>query len=118
MARSGCGIACESLLKIAIAQSVADSSCLVPSPLLHPVADGGLDEGVGGMVSVVAQLSLEVLRRSSPCRKSPGSPFRTAQTATASAPSLACPTTSNSPDPSSMNRRPPLMTGQGIDKCL
>ena len=64
MAKSGCGIACESLLKIAIAQSVADSSCLVPPPLLHPVADARLDEDVGGMVSVVPKLAAELLRRS------------------------------------------------------
>ena len=30
----------------------------------------------------------------------------------------ACPTTSNFPDPSGMNRRPSLITNQGIDKCL
>ena len=110
MARSGCGIACESLLKIAIAQSVADSSCLVPSPLLHPVSEAGLGEDVGGMVSVVPQLAPELLRHSVyPPASRRSSPFLTVP---------ACPTTSNFPDPSGMNRRLRLMTGQGIDKCL
>ena len=67
----------------------------------------------------VEGLALDLLRRSAhPLRVAEISPFRTAQTTTASSPSLARPATWNSPDPSSINRRPSLITNQGIDKCL
>ena len=54
-------------------------------PLLYPIADAEIDEGVGGMVGVVPKLSAKLLRRSAhPLRVAEISPFRTGQTTTAS----------------------------------